>query len=110
MTHEDGAQSASPVEDLLQHALAGVRLAESGLRQARQEDARELIELFEHALASYNRCADAARQRLQGSESAGDARPAEQVTSASFAPGDGATDADVLPEGQQNRAGNWPAY
>ena len=70
----------------------------------------ELLDLFERALASYNEFTDAARQRLRGPRPEAHTQPAEQITSASFAPGDGATDADVLPDGQQNRAGNWPAY
>jgi len=110
MIDHESTHSASIVEDLLQHALTGVALAQRGIRQAQQKNERELVELFERALANYEECADAGRQRLHASHATGSARPAEQVTSASFAPGDGATDADVLPEGQRDRAGNWPAY
>ena len=110
MIDDDSFRSASPVEDLLRHALKGTLLAQQGVSQARQENQPELLELCERALASYHELADAARQRLRASGPEAGARSAEQITSASFAPGDGATDADVLPDGQQKRAGNWPAY
>jgi hypothetical protein len=79
MIDHETAHSASPVEDLLQHALTGVALAQRGIRQAQQKDERELIELFEHALANYNECADAARRRLYASQATRGTRPAEQA-------------------------------
>jgi hypothetical protein len=87
-----------------------VLLARRGISQAHAENDRQLLELFESSLAAYSEQEEALRQRLLATRTQGAHPPAEQVTSASFAPGDGASDADVLPEGQRGRPGNWPAY
>jgi hypothetical protein len=101
--------AATYLEELLHHAVAGAVLARRGIRQAQQESDRELLFLCESSLKAYDQRADAARQLLNAKGQHG-AKPGEQVTSASFAPGDGASDKDVLPEGRRGRAGNWPAF
>jgi len=110
MTNDRSSKGASLLEELLQHALAGVLLARRGISHAQSKGDRELLELFENSLSTCNERAETVRQLLLVARNEGESHPAEQVTSASFAPGDGASDADVLPEGERGRAGNWPAY
>jgi len=110
MADENSAQGASLLEHLLQHARVGMALARRGIEQARQRNERDVVELFESALSHYSECAAGARQHMHPAHGPGATSAGEQVTSASFAPGDGASDADVVPDDRRDRAGNWPAY
>lgn len=89
------------------HLSAGIELARQGLAVA-ERDGNNALELFFHrCLHELGRaCADA--RHLKATKGAS-ATP-EQLSDATFAPGDGATDADVTPDAARDKPGTWPAY
>ena len=73
--------------------------------EAREADA-ELYAFFERCASTQAERAREARQLLAARSLA---HPAEVVTSAAFAAGDGATDADVAPSSERRSVRLWPA-
>ena len=90
-----------------------VPLAKQALLVAQRSGQSEARQFFQKCLADLERAGvDAQRLRasLAVSGGASPAQSGEQVSSASFAPGDGANDAQVTPEEARGKPGNWPAY
>ena len=93
-----------------EHLDAGIVLASQGLVEA-ERTANEAFEQFFHRCLQGLRRAQADASWLAGTP--GRTRPGgknahEQVSEATFAPGDGANDAQIIPEEARGRPGNWP--
>jgi len=112
MTHQPDPSSTPELVELLQamrgHLDGGLRLAKRGLAAAERAHHRQLEQFFRSCLQELGRAAESVITALGNGDAVAPA-DAEQVSSASFAPGDGANDAQVVPEGAYGKAGNWPS-
>ncbi|HYP99900.1 MAG TPA: hypothetical protein VER96_14590 [Polyangiaceae bacterium] len=106
---DSGATADDDCEDL-RRLLDGAARSSHELRQsaerAQRENDQELARFFERCAASdLIRTAEA--KRLLGSRTR---HPESEIpTSAAFAAGDGADDADVSPDSRRGKVGVWPA-
>jgi hypothetical protein len=111
------AQDALSLEQLLQsmraQLQAGVALARQGVVAAERDAHRAARQFFQKCVEDLE-AARAAAHSLGASFATNNATAGtasgEHVSSASFAPGDGANDAQVTPEEAHGKPGNWPAY
>jgi len=91
---------------VLDEAIRSAKELRQSAERARRQDDQELASFFErYAAADEARTVEVkelltARTQLPASEAA---------TSAAFAAGDGADDADVSPDSQRGKVGTWPA-
>jgi hypothetical protein len=85
---------------------SALELRESAERARRDSDA-ELSAFLERCARSDEVRAAQAKELLRSRVGL---PAAEEVTSAAFAAGDGADDADVSPDSRRRRIGTWPAF
>ena len=94
-----------------EHLDAGILLASQGLGEA-ERTANEAFEQFFHRCLQGLRRAQADASWLNGMPGRnplGEQVPHEQVSEATFAPGDGADDTQLAPEEEAHgKPGNWP--
>lgn len=104
---ESSADESVELRRLLENASRSRRDLRGSAERARREHDHELAAFFERcALSDEARITEASqllrsRTRLSATEIA---------TSAAFAVGDGADDADVSPDSKRGRVGVWPAF
>jgi hypothetical protein len=93
------------------HLEAAAVLARQGSSAAERSHDASFEQFFRRCVHDFERMELDARQLHAKLEGVGaQLAPSEQVSAASFAPGDGANDAQVTPEAARGKPGNWPAY
>ena len=103
---QSAGDELADLQRVLDDASRSAKELRRGAERARRENDPELATFLERCAASDEaRTVEvkellASRTRLAGTDN---------PTSAAFAPGDGADDADVSPDSQRGKVGNWPA-
>ncbi|MES1176042.1 MAG: hypothetical protein ABUL62_17100 [Myxococcales bacterium] len=94
------------------HLDAGVAIARRGLAVARSAGNGESTQFFDRCLSAMVASQGVARSldAEPARESSIPSESGEEVSSATFASGDGANDAQVTPEEGRGRPGTWPSY
>ena len=92
------------------HLEAAIASAREGLVEAQRIDNHAIQQAFLSCLTHLARA-----QAFAGSSASLElkephALPHEQVSTATFAVGDGANDAEVVPEDARGKPGNWPSF
>ena len=109
----DTPGSAQFLQSLRSHLEAGITLARQALVAAEPDDRRALQQLFErcmHELEHARADANSLAASLAADTASVREESGEQVSAATFAPGDGANDAEIMPDRARGKPGNWPAY
>jgi len=92
---------------------AGIALARQGVLAAERDGgpaARQFFQECMEALEAARADAHALDDSFRTDHAATATKSGDQVSSASFAAGDGASDAQVTPEEARGKPGTWPAY
>jgi hypothetical protein len=109
----DKPGAAQFLQGMRAHLEAAITLARQALAAAEPDERRALQPLFDRCVHELER-ARADAHSLSASLARGTAstpgESGEQVSAATFAPGDGANDAEVTPDTGRGKPGNWPAY
>ncbi|HYP76930.1 MAG TPA: hypothetical protein VER12_13275 [Polyangiaceae bacterium] len=109
---EPAGSPQSPAENLaglrraLDDAIRSAKELRQGAERARRENDQELATFLERCAVSDEARTVEARELL---DSRTRLAASESPTAAAFAAGDGADDADVSPDSQRGKVGNWPA-
>jgi len=109
---EPAGSPQSPGENLaglrraLDDAIRSAKELRQGAERARRENDQELATFLERCAVSDEARTVEARELL---DSRTRLAASESPTAAAFAAGDGADDADVSPDSQRGKVGNWPA-
>jgi len=105
--------AADLLKDLRAHLDAGIMLAKQGAAAAERNEHEAVRQLFQGCVRELEHTSNLVHSlgaSLGSGPVAAQLEPGEQVSAASFAPGDGANDAQVTPEEARGKPGNWPAY
>jgi hypothetical protein len=120
MQQTNDPQATSSVRNLLASIRANldssVAIATQGLAEAQRLGDQTLERFFGRCLECLRDAQDEARALPDPARQNGvhlpapsEHAPGEQVSTATFAAGDGANDAEVIPEEARGKPGNWPA-
>ena len=94
----DAAQLGEKLTAVRAHLTAGIAAAREGLAVAERAGNLALEQFFHRCLHDLGRACSDARWLNESSTSSSPPAQEEQISTASFAPGDGASGVDVTPE------------
>ncbi|HKO53840.1 MAG TPA: hypothetical protein VJV79_39305 [Polyangiaceae bacterium] len=108
----DSLELGERLQAMRAHLEVASALARRGLSAAQRSHHDSLEQFFQRCLHDFERGELDARSLNAELESVASTAPSprEQVSAATFAPGDGANDAQVTPEGARGKPGSWPAF
>jgi hypothetical protein len=100
------------LQTLRGHLEAVAELARQGLSVALRSQDSSFEQFFRRCAHDLERMGrdSCSLEANAGTVAGAQLAPTEQVSAATFAPGDGANDAQVTPEAARGKPGNWPAY
>jgi len=104
---ESAAEGRAELRRLYEAAVRSAKELRQDAERAHQDNDLQLSAFFERCARSDEVRAAQAKEMLRSR--VGLPAP-EAATSAAFAAGDGADDADVSPDSRRRRAGTWPAF
>jgi len=100
--NESSTDPRTELRRMYEAALRSAQELQHGAERARRENDPQLSAFFERCARNDEVRAAQAKELLRSRSG-----PTEEATSAAFAAGDGATDADVSPDSRRRRIGTW---